>query len=188
MKYYKSGVELAEEMKIKPNELQSEFDAYRKTAQTHERLQRRLRRVKGKVSGEEITNERNKISGSYGKTIFRNADSFRVNAPLYVTIITPVVHYTMGGLAVNTRTEVLDSRTKTPIPGVFCAAEAAGGVHGKNRLGGNSLLHCVLFGRVSGKETTRYLLSTFLAEFDLVHKRDVIEKYTPEAILGTVTG
>ncbi|ORC86592.1 flavoprotein subunit-like protein [Trypanosoma theileri] len=167
MKHYKSGVELAEEMKIKPSELQREFDAYRKVAKAHERLQRRLRRLKGKTSSSsssstDMEKEGNKIPGSYGKTIYRNADSFRINAPLYVALITPVVHYTMGGLAVNVRTEVLDSRTKQPIPGLFCAGEAAGGIHGKNRLGGNSLLDCVVFGRVAGEEATRYLLSTFL--------------------------
>ena len=45
---------------------------------------------------------------------------------------------------------VVDGKGKA-IPGLYAAGEVAGGVHGNNRLGGNSLLDCVVFGRVSGK-------------------------------------
>merc|ERR1712061_820379 len=43
------------------------------------------------------------------------------------------------------------------IGGLYAAGEAAGGIHGNNRLGGNSLLDCVVFGRVSGRSAARYL-------------------------------
>merc|ERR1712032_1052407 len=44
------------------------------------------------------------------------------------------------------------------IPGLYAAGEVAGGVHGNNRLGGNSLLDCVVFGRVSGQACAKYML------------------------------
>ncbi|CBZ23698.1 flavoprotein subunit-like protein [Leishmania mexicana MHOM/GT/2001/U1103] len=101
----------------------------------------------------------------FGKTVFRNVDAFSMDGPLYVACIAPVVHYTMGGVHVNERAEVLDAKTKKPIPGLYCAGEAAGGVHGKNRLGGNSLLDCVVYGRVAGEAATKYLLATYMGPF-----------------------
>ena len=73
--------------------------------------------------------------------------------------MTPVLHYTMGGLEVDAESRVLDGLGK-PIPGLFAAGEVAGGVHGANRLGGSSLLGCVVFGRVSGDSAAAYLLQT----------------------------
>ncbi|KPA74284.1 flavoprotein subunit-like protein [Leptomonas pyrrhocoris] len=101
----------------------------------------------------------------FGKTLFRNVDAFAMTGPLYVAWIAPVVHYTMGGLHVNEYAEVLDAATQKPIPGLYCAGEAAGGVHGKNRLGGNSLLDCVVYGRVAGERATKYLLATYMGPF-----------------------
>merc|ERR1712216_330061 len=65
----------------------------------------------------------------------------------YVAIITPVIHYCMGGLEITEDSEVVGA--KGVIPGLYAAGEIAGGVHGNNRLGGNSLLDCVVFGRVA---------------------------------------
>lgn len=59
----------------------------------------------------------------------------------------------MGGINVSTKSEVLNK--KGPIPGLYAAGEVMGGVHGKNRLGGNSLLDCVVFGRISAKEAVK---------------------------------
>jgi flavocytochrome c len=69
--------------------------------------------------------------------------------PFYVAIITPVIHYCMGGLEVSADAEVLTEGGI--IKGLYAAGEVAGGVHGNNRLGGNSLLDCVVFGRVAAK-------------------------------------
>jgi succinate dehydrogenase/fumarate reductase flavoprotein subunit len=74
-----------------------------------------------------------------------------------VAIMTPVLHYTMGGLEIDPESRVIDNSGK-PIPGLFAAGEVAGGVHGANRLGGSSLLGCVVFGRVSGDSAAAYLL------------------------------
>jgi hypothetical protein len=76
-----------------------------------------------------------------------------------VAIMTPVLHYTMGGLEVDPEARVIGTDGK-PIPGLFAAGEVAGGVHGANRLGGSSLLGCVVFGRVSGDSAAAYLLQT----------------------------
>jgi len=72
-----------------------------------------------------------------------------------VAIITPVIHYTMGGLKVDEHSHVLGQ--KGPIRGLYAAGEVMGGVHGKNRLGGNSLLDCVVYGRVSGRTCVQEL-------------------------------
>lgn len=74
-----------------------------------------------------------------------------------VAVMTPVLHYTMGGLEIDPESRVIDKSGK-PIPGLFAAGEVAGGVHGANRLGGSSLLGCVVFGRVSGDSAAAYLL------------------------------
>ena len=80
------------------------------------------------------------------------------DSTFHVAIVCTVVHYTMGGLSINGDSQVLDVN-KRPIPGLFCAGEAAGGVHGRNRLGGNSLLDCVVFGRVAGMNIVKQLRS-----------------------------
>ncbi|KAI9016307.1 FAD binding domain-containing protein [Phycomyces nitens] len=68
----------------------------------------------------------------------------------WVALVTPCVHYTMGGLAIDSHARVLESLGK-PIKGLYAAGEVTAGVHGKNRLAGNSLLECVVYGRTAGK-------------------------------------
>merc|ERR1711881_515363 len=94
---------------------------------------------------------------TWGKKFFHNlpvetSDSF------HVAIVTPVIHYCMGGLKINPDSEVLGAGDKI-IGGLYGAGEAAGGIHGSNRLGGNSLLDCVVFGRVSGRSAARYMMA-----------------------------
>lgn len=84
----------------------------------------------------------------FGKTRFPNA--FSLDKPIHMMRITPGVHYTMGGLRISKDGQVLRkgaNETFEPIGGLFAAGEVAGGVHGKNRLAGNSLLECVVFAR-----------------------------------------
>ncbi len=65
--------------------------------------------------------------------------------PLTEKITTyPVLHYQNGGL-------VIDEHAETTLEGVFACGEIAGGTHGRNRMMGNSLLECVVFGRRAGK-------------------------------------
>jgi fumarate reductase flavoprotein subunit len=72
-------------------------------------------------------------------------------APYYAIEIKPGIHFTMGGVRINARTQVL-TPAKTPIRGLFAAGEVTGGVHGGNRLGGNSMTALFTFGPIAGRE------------------------------------
>jgi len=63
----------------------------------------------------------------------------------------------MGGLLTTPSGEVVKKSGGQPLPGLYVAGEAAGGVHGNNRLGGNSLLDCVVYGRVAGRSCSKYM-------------------------------
>jgi len=91
----------------------------------------------------------------WGKKFFTNGP-MDVNDAFHVAIVTPVIHYCMGGMRINDDAESLRSNGDV-VQGLYSAGEAAGGIHGSNRLGGNSLLDCVVFGRVSGRSAARYL-------------------------------
>ena len=75
-------------------------------------------------------------------------------APFYAVRVKPAIHHTMGGLSVNTETQVLKA-DGTPIPGLFAAGEVTGGLHGANRLGGNGVADIVVNGRLAGLSAAR---------------------------------
>ncbi len=60
------------------------------------------------------------------------------------------IHETLGGIAVNERSQVL-RKDGSAIPGLFAAGEVVGNLHGKNRLGGNGVSSAVVFGRIAGQ-------------------------------------
>lgn len=64
------------------------------------------------------------------------------------------VHHTMGGIEVNTNTEVLDAEGNV-IPGLYAAGEVTGGLHGANRLGGNAIVDFVVFGKLAGENASK---------------------------------
>ncbi|MEU5235389.1 fumarate reductase/succinate dehydrogenase flavoprotein subunit [Streptomyces lydicus] len=66
----------------------------------------------------------------------------------------PTCHYVMGGVDVDP-----DSAAAIGVPGLFAAGEVAGGMHGSNRLGGNSLSDLLVFGRRAGLHAARYAAS-----------------------------
>lgn len=78
---------------------------------------------------------------------------------VYVGKITPVVHFTMGGVAFNDKAQVLKGSGEA-IGGLYAAGEVTGGLHGDNRLGGSSLLECVVYGRTAGREAAAVLLGS----------------------------
>ncbi|MFJ3887181.1 fumarate reductase/succinate dehydrogenase flavoprotein subunit [Streptomyces rubrogriseus] len=63
----------------------------------------------------------------------------------------PTCHYVMGGIAVDS-----DTAAARGVPGLFAAGEVAGGMHGSNRLGGNSLSDLLVFGRRAGRYAAEY--------------------------------
>ena len=77
------------------------------------------------------------------------------NAPYYAVKVTAGIHHTMGGLQINTNTEVIDVNGSV-IPGLFAAGEITGGIHGANRLGGNAVADFVVFGRIAGAAAAEY--------------------------------
>jgi len=64
----------------------------------------------------------------------------------------PTCHYVMGGVEVDP-----DSQAVVGVRGLFCAGEAAGGLHGSNRLGGNSLSDLLVFGKRAGDHAAQYV-------------------------------
>ncbi len=64
----------------------------------------------------------------------------------------PTCHYVMGGIEVDA-----DTAAATGVPGLFASGEVAGGMHGSNRLGGNSLSDLIVFGRRSGEGAAAYV-------------------------------
>ncbi len=78
-------------------------------------------------------------------------------APYYAVCVTPAIHHTMGGLSVNTDTQVLKA-DGTPISGLYAAGEVTGGLHGANRLGGNGVADIVVNGRLAGIAAAKKVL------------------------------
>lgn len=93
---------------------------------------------------------------SFGKSNFPGRLLLTPETTYWVALITPVVHYTMGGLEMNTEAAILAEDSSSVIPGLYGAGEVTGGVHGHNRLAGNSLLECVVFGRTAGRSAALY--------------------------------
>jgi aspartate oxidase len=88
-----------------------------------------------------IAPEDAEISLPYMLRRYRGAGIDPLSEPIYTY---PVLHYQNGGL-------VIDEHAETTLEGVFACGEIAGGTHGRNRMMGNSLLECVVFGRRAGK-------------------------------------
>lgn len=98
--------------------------------------------------GEEKINERLPM---IRETSIKFASIDPVEEPIPVR---PTVHYIMGGIHVNRFCE-------SPIRGLYAAGEAACvSIHGANRLGGNALAECLVFGRVAGERAAEYALNT----------------------------
>ncbi|GAA5975605.1 hypothetical protein JCM11641_003546 [Rhodosporidiobolus odoratus] len=109
---------------------------------------------------EMVANSKGEKKDVWGKKFFSNTKwTGEGDGPFHVALMTPVLHYTMGGLEISPTAHVLDKAHK-PIPGLFASGEIAGGVHGANRLGGSSLLGCVVYGRVAGDAAASYLLQS----------------------------
>lgn len=100
----------------------------------------------------------NKAVDAKNDAEFKRADMPRpLRTPKYYAIaIKPGVHYTMGGLKINTDAQVI-AKSGSPMPGFYAAGEVTGGVHGANRLGGNSISETITFGRIAGANAAKMM-------------------------------
>ena len=71
--------------------------------------------------------------------------------PWYISTMVPKVHHCMGGIYTDMQARALDISTDEPIPGLFAAGEATGGVHGAVRLGSCAVTDCLVYGRIAGR-------------------------------------
>jgi flavocytochrome c len=90
----------------------------------------------------------------FGKKVF--PQKFDLNDYIYAGIITPSIHYCMGGVTMNENGELIKTDGKI-MNGLFGAGEVTGGLHGGNRLGGNSLMECGVFGRRTARAAVEYI-------------------------------
>ena len=100
-----------------------------------------------------------------GKDAFGRADMPRNldQAPFYAIMVTPAVHHTMGGIKIDSKTQVYNTKGQV-VPGLFAAGEITGGVHGGNRLGGNAQADIVTFGRIAGQQSYIYAMQAAAAD------------------------
>lgn len=128
-----NGKELLKELNISENDLTSQLNLYNKAA-------------------------KNEGKDPYNKKFFPNTPfNYSENERYHVSFVTRVLHFTMGGVKINNKSEVLTENDE-PFKGLYAAGEVAGGVHGHNRLGGSSLLACVVYGRLAADEAASYSL------------------------------
>jgi succinate dehydrogenase/fumarate reductase flavoprotein subunit len=146
MKGYKNMQELCDETGIKP-------DVLKKTLDDHTEIGNKVEASPDQ--GPHDAYPSGKSFDPWGKKYFHNLPTTFDDA-YSVAIVTPTIHYCMGGLEINTKGEV-ESNAGGAIGGLYAAGEIAGGVHGNNRLGGNSLLDCVVFGRVTGRYCAEWM-------------------------------
>lgn len=75
-------------------------------------------------------------------------------APFYAVRVWPKVHYTMGGVGIDTQARVIRADRK-PIAGLFAAGEVTGGTHGASRLGGCAIADGLVIGRIAGTSAAK---------------------------------
>ncbi|WP_297819891.1 flavocytochrome c [uncultured Lactobacillus sp.] len=103
-----------------------------------------------------ISTWNNSVTNKDDKEFHRTTGMQRAlsDAPYYAIHIHPAIHYTMGGIHVLPDTRVLDGNGNV-IDGLYAAGEVSGGLHGNNRIGGNSIAETVIFGRQAGIEMAK---------------------------------
>ena len=94
---------------------------------------------------------------AFNKTILPNAQALR--PPYYVVRIWPKVHYTMGGLKINTKAQVVN-QNDDPILRLYAAGEVTGGIHGASRLSDCATTECLVFGQIAGRNAATEVSST----------------------------
>jgi flavocytochrome c len=87
---------------------------------------------------------------AFGKPLANDAKPL-IKPPFYAIRLWPKVHYTSGGVGINSKAQVIDLNNRS-IPHLFAAGEVCGGIHGASRLGSCSLTECMVFGRIAGQQ------------------------------------
>jgi fumarate reductase flavoprotein subunit len=76
--------------------------------------------------------------------------------PFYGLRVTPGIHHCCGGLRINAKGQVIDAIVgNVVIERLYAAGEVIGGTHGANRMGGNAITDCIVFGRIAGTHAAR---------------------------------
>ncbi len=104
--------------------------------------------------------------------MYRMYKRFGIDMTQEPILVFPTLHYMNGGVEINVYAQALYP-DGTPIPSLFAAGEVTGGVHGKNRLMGNSLLDINVFGRQAGIHAAKHVKKVGYGKLTLQH----VEKY-----------
>jgi len=165
MKFYKSGQALARDMGISVSVLEATMEAHYQAAEKTEE-DPDGGPWPAYPSGKSWDEPSGKTGA--GKKFYTHVipGSAVKTEPFYVAIITPVIHYCMGGLEIDTNSACIGSNGEA-IQGLYAAGEVAGGVHGENMLGGNSLLDAVVFGRIAALSACKSYLGSEMESVDL---------------------
>lgn len=107
---------------------------------------------------------------------FANYDIDVTKEPI---LVYPTQHYQNGGIKINANTE-------STVPGLFVAGEASGGVHGRNRLGSNSLLDIFVFGRRAGFNAANYAKHAKLGRPNLDHVKEYKNQLNKQGLGGKI--
>lgn len=107
--------------------------------------------------------------------MFRQYKRFNINMAEQPILVYPTLHYQNGGILIN-------QHAQTKIPNLFVAGEASGGVHGRNRLMGNSLLDIIVFGRRAGKNAAERAKEVRLGRLTLNHVKRFHEELEKEGL------
>ncbi|TET72153.1 FAD-dependent oxidoreductase [Candidatus Bathyarchaeota archaeon] len=124
----------------------------------------------------EIINGEGTIEREFA-AMFRTFNKFGIDIRKEPMLVFPTLHYQNGGVEINAETE-------TSIPGLFAAGEVCGGVHGKNRLMGNSQLGLYVFGRRAGRFAAERAKTAKIGKLTLSHL-DRYEGWLEEAGVET---
>ncbi|MBO0470331.1 flavocytochrome c [Enterococcus sp. DIV0242_7C1] len=107
---------------------------------------------------ENTVNTWNKSVESQSDTAFERKtamDYDLTKGPFYAIKIAPGIHHTMGGVKINTDTQV-EKEDGSVINGLYAAGEVTGGIHGQNRIGGNAVADIIVFGRQAGTQSAKF--------------------------------
>ena len=113
----------------------------KKTGMNAENLKKAIADYNAVVSG--------KAKDKLGFVVNNKDDKQMTEGPWYACRKVPTVHHTMGGIKINVKSQVINTKGKV-IPGLYAVGEVTGGIHGSNRLGGNAIADIMTFGHAVG--------------------------------------